>query len=90
MNTLGVKDAFGKNTNSFTNDRGQVDYETLLEIDPDALLLLGNETKSAAEFRNTIVSYLRNQEIASRLTAVENGDVYRAGGPTKGRSLTSF
>ena len=90
MNTLGVKDAFGKDTSSFTNDRGQVDYETLLEIDPDALLLLGNETKSAAEFRNTIVSYLRNQEIANRLTAVENGDVYRAGGPTKSRSLTSF
>lgn len=90
MNTLGLKDAFGENTNSFTNDRGQVDYETLLEIDPDVLLLLGNETKSAEEFRNTVMSYLRTQNIASQLTAVENGDVYRAGGLYQGPIINLF
>jgi iron complex transport system substrate-binding protein len=90
MNTLGLKDAFGENTNSFTNDRGQVDYETLLEIDPDVLLLLGNETKSAEEFRNTVLSYLRTQNIASQLTAVENGDVYRAGGLYQGPIINLF
>jgi iron complex transport system substrate-binding protein len=90
MHTLGLQGAFGKNTKAFTNDRGEVDYETLLEIDPDALLLLGHEMKSAKQFRNTVVSYLRNQEIASQLSAVRNEGVYRAGGLYQGPIINLF
>lgn len=90
MNTLKLKGAFGNDVNSFTNDRGEVDYETLLEIDPDALLLQGHETKSAKKFQNTVVSYLKNQEVASQLTAVKNGDVYRAGGLYQGPLINLF
>jgi iron complex transport system substrate-binding protein len=90
MHTLGLEGAFGRDTKGFTGDRGRVDYETLLEIDPDALLLLGHETKSATEFRNTVVSYLRSQEVASRLSAVRNDDVYRAGGLYQGPIINLF
>lgn len=84
MNTLGLADAFGDDTESFTNDRGEVDYETLLEIDPDALLFQGNETKSPKQFRRSTLRYLETQDVASQLTAVQNGDVYRAGGLYQG------
>lgn len=90
MNTLGLRDAFGDDTESFTNDRGEVDYETLLEIDPDALLFQGHETKSAKEFRRTVVSSLEEQSIAGQLTAVQNGDVYRAGGLYQGPLINLF
>ena len=90
MNTLGLRGAFGTDVNSFTNDRGEIDYETLLEIDPDVLLLQGNEAKSAEEFRGSVVRYLKNQDVASQLTAVENGDVYRAGGLYQGPIINLF
>ncbi len=77
---LGVEDAFATTeVRDFHSDRGQIDYETLLEIDPDVLLLRGNEAKTAAEFRDTVVSFMEDHNVASRLTAVENGDVYRGG-----------
>jgi len=77
---LGVEDAFATTgVRDFHSDRGQVDYETLLEIDPDVLLLRGNEAKTEAEFRDTVVSFMEDHNVASRLTAVENGDVYRGG-----------
>ncbi|WP_336325909.1 ABC transporter substrate-binding protein [Halovenus sp. HT40] len=77
---LGVEDAFATTSvKDFHNNRGQVDYETLLEIDPDVLLLRGNEHRSAAEFEETVVSFMREHDVASELTAVQNGDVYRGG-----------
>ncbi|MXR51111.1 ABC transporter substrate-binding protein [Halovenus sp. WSH3] len=77
---LGVEDAFATtDVKDFHNNRGRIDYETLLEIDPDVLLLRGNEAKTATEFEETVLSFMRNHDVASRLTAVENGDVYRGG-----------
>ena len=35
--------------------------------------------KTESEFRDTVVSFMENHSVASDLTAVENGDVYRAG-----------
>ncbi|WP_372492976.1 ATP-binding cassette domain-containing protein [Halorientalis salina] len=63
----------------FHENRGRIDYETLLDVDPDVLLLRGNEAKTAAEFEDTVVSFMQNHDSASQLTAVENGDVYRGG-----------
>jgi iron complex transport system substrate-binding protein len=77
---LGVEDAFATtDVRDFHNNRGQIDYETLLEIDPDVLLLRGNEHKTAAEFAETVVLFMQNHDVASDLTAVKNGDVYRGG-----------
>lgn len=64
---------------NFYESRGAIDFETLLEIDPETLLIRGQEGKSAEEFRNTVVRYMKDHTVASELTAVKNGDVYRAG-----------
>jgi len=61
------------------NDRGQIDYETMLEVDPDSILVRGHEDKSRREFEDTVVSFMRDHETASALTAVENGMVFRGG-----------
>ncbi|QLG26457.1 ABC transporter substrate-binding protein [Halorarum halophilum] len=77
---LQVRDALAEtDVQDFHSNRGEIDYETLLEIDPDVLLLRGQEAKTADEFRNTVVSFMENHDVASSLTAVQNGDVYRGG-----------
>ncbi|WP_224269620.1 ABC transporter substrate-binding protein [Haloprofundus salinisoli] len=87
---LQVRDALADtNVKDFHADRGAIDYETLLEIDPDVLLLRGNEQKSAAEFENTVLSFMRDHNTASELTAVQNGDVYR-GGPLYQGPITNL
>jgi iron complex transport system substrate-binding protein len=85
LRELGVHDALAQSdVEDFHGSRGSIDYETLLSVDPEILLLRGQEGKSAEAFRDTVVSYLRDHDTASQLTAVENGDVYRAGGLYQG------
>ena len=87
---LKVRDAFAEtDVRDFHADRGKIDYETLLEIDPDVLLCRGHENQTAKEFQNTVVSFMKNHKTASALTAVENGDVYR-GGPLYQGPITNF
>ncbi|QRV17657.1 ABC transporter substrate-binding protein (plasmid) [Haloterrigena salifodinae] len=78
---LGVHDALaGTGTDNLsTTNRGKLDYENLLEIDPDVLLIRGHERKSAAEFRDTVLDYMQSHPVGSELTAVQNGRVYRGG-----------
>jgi iron complex transport system substrate-binding protein len=79
-NDLGVGDALANSdVQDFHASRNPVDYETLLEVDPDAILLRGQEAKTGGEFQDTVVSYLADHDVASQLTAVRNGDVYRGG-----------
>ncbi|WP_396611254.1 ABC transporter substrate-binding protein [Haloferax sp. S1W] len=80
LRDLGVKDALANtDVKDFHGTRAAIDLETLLEVDPEVLLLRGYESKSREEFESTVVEFLRNHDTASALTAVENGDVYRAG-----------
>ena len=77
---LGVRDAFAETgVRDFHADRSKVDFETLLDIDPEYLLLRGQETKTRAEFEDTVVSFLKSDQLGSDLTAVQNGNVYRGG-----------
>lgn len=78
---LGVSDALaGTGIKGLsTTNRGKIDYETMLEVDPDVIMVRGHERQSAAEFRDTVLSFMENHEVASQLTAVENGRVYRGG-----------
>ncbi|SIQ72912.1 ferrichrome-binding protein [Haladaptatus litoreus] len=78
---LGVTDALGSTgiDGISTTDRGRIDYETMLEIGPDVILLRAHERQSATEFRNTVLEFMRSHPVASRLTAVKNGRVYRGG-----------
>jgi iron complex transport system substrate-binding protein len=87
---LGVTDALAEtDIQDFHSTRGEIDYETLFEIDPDVLLLRGHEAKTAEEFRNTVLAYMKNHDLASTLTAVQNDDVYR-GGPLYQGPITNL
>ncbi|ELZ90397.1 hypothetical protein C440_17001 [Haloferax mucosum ATCC BAA-1512] len=80
LHDLKVKDALAKtDVKDFHSSRGAIDYETLLEVDPEVLLVRGQEAKSAEEFQNTVVEFMKNHDVASSLSAVENEQVYRAG-----------
>jgi iron complex transport system substrate-binding protein len=78
---LGVGDALTGTgiENLSTENRGELDYENLLTVDPDVLLIRGHERKSAAEFRDTVLAYMEDHDVASELQAVQNGRVYRGG-----------
>jgi iron complex transport system substrate-binding protein len=78
---LGVSDALASSgiDGISTTDRGRIDYETMLEIDPDVIMLRAHERQSATSFRNTVLEFMRNNPVASELTAVRNGRVYRGG-----------
>ena len=90
LRDLEVRDAFAEtDVRDFHSNRGSIDYETLLEIDPDVLLCRGHESQTAEEFQNTVVSFMENHDVASQLTAVENGDVYR-GGPLYQGPITNL
>ncbi|EMA22844.1 MULTISPECIES: ABC transporter substrate-binding protein [Haloarcula] len=87
---LGVRDAFAKtDVRDFHADRSKVDFETLLDIDPEHLLLRGQENKTRSEFEDTVVSFLESDSAGSELTAVQNGDVYR-GGPLYQGPITNL
>ncbi|WP_336361500.1 ABC transporter substrate-binding protein [Haladaptatus sp. ZSTT2] len=85
LNDLQVGDALAdSDVKDFHGSRAAIDLETLLEVDPEVLMLRGYEAKTQAEFESSVVASLENHETASALTAVENGDVYRAGGLYQG------
>jgi iron complex transport system substrate-binding protein len=75
-----------------TNDRGQIDYETMLSVDPDSILVRGHEGKSESEFEGTVLAFMRDHPVASELTAVQEGQVFRGGpiyeGPIQNLFLT--
>ncbi|MFC7057903.1 ABC transporter substrate-binding protein [Halovenus salina] len=81
FHTLGITDAFsGTGLEGLsTSDRGTIDYETLLEVDPDSILLRGHGDKSRQEFRDTVLSYMQSHSVAAQLTAVKNEMVFRGG-----------
>ncbi|MGQ4557631.1 ABC transporter substrate-binding protein [Halobellus sp. GM3] len=80
LTDLGVRDALANSdVKDFYSSRGAIDFETILDIDPEVLLIRGQEAKTGGEFRDTVVAFMQEHAVASELTAVENGDVYRAG-----------
>jgi len=91
---LGIEDALAETgiEGLSTTDRGQIDYETMLEVDPDSILVRGHEDKSEEEFRNTVVAFMEGHDVASDLTAVQEGRIFRGGpiyeGPIQNLFLT--
>jgi iron complex transport system substrate-binding protein len=85
LTDLRVRDALAStDIKDFHGSRAAIDLETLLKVDPEVMMLRGYETMSAADFEDTVVSFLEDHQTASTLTAVRNGDVYRAGGLYQG------
>jgi iron complex transport system substrate-binding protein len=85
LRDLGVRDALANtDIKDFHGSRAAIDIETLLEVDPEVLLLRGYESMSASAFEEQVVGFLADHGTAGQLTAVQNGDVYRAGGLYQG------
>ncbi|WP_459193180.1 ABC transporter substrate-binding protein [Halosimplex sp. J119] len=78
---LGVGDALSGTDiqNQSSVDNVDLDYEALLELDPDVILIRNHAQKSVAEFRDTVVAFMEDHPIGGELTAVQNGRVYRGG-----------
>jgi iron complex transport system substrate-binding protein len=78
---LGITDALAETgiEGLSTTDRGQIDYETMLEVDPDTILIRGHEGKSRAKFEATVLAFMQDHDTASELTAVQNEMVFRGG-----------
>jgi len=91
---LGVTDALAQTDieQLSSSDRGELDYETLLELDPDVILVRGHERRSPSEFRDTVLAYMQDHPVGSQLSAVRNERVYRGGflhqGPIQNLFLT--
>jgi len=77
---LGVDDALAANGVADAQaGGGTIDYETLLEIDPDAIAVRMQGEISESHFRENVRSHLENHEVASALTAVQEGRVFYGG-----------
>jgi iron complex transport system substrate-binding protein len=78
---LGISDALaGTGVEGLsTTDRGQIDYETMLSVEPDSILVRGHEDKSRQEFVDTVLAFMQDHPTASELTAVQNEQVFRGG-----------
>lgn len=86
---LGARDAFVDNDQTYDeNADGQLDYEAMLEIDPDVILhnFGVGEFYDVASTRETLESH----PVGSELTAVQNDRVYSSGTPFQGPLTNLF
>jgi len=87
---LEVRDALAEtDVKDFHATRARVGFETMLEIDPEVVLFRGHESQTREAFQSTVVAYMEDHDVASGLTAVQNGDVYR-GGPLYQGPITNL
>ncbi|WP_459190666.1 ABC transporter substrate-binding protein [Halosimplex sp. J119] len=88
---MGITDALADAVGEGYGDDGRnvtLDYETLLEADPDVLLVLGPMAGSTD--LEAIRTQLSDDDVASEITAVEAGDVYAQGARRQGPILNLF
>jgi len=77
---LEVRDALAKaGMKDYYAGGPSFDYETLLEIDPDVIAIIGFEDYSEKKFRDTVVEFMTDHSVGSELQAVTDGNVFRAG-----------
>ncbi|QLH77491.1 ABC transporter substrate-binding protein [Halosimplex rubrum] len=89
---LRLRDAFeGTDVGHYSGDTSlEVDFETLLDIDPDVLLIRGQEERDRAAFEEHVVEPLADHALGSELTAVRNGSVYQGGYLDQGPIINLF
>jgi ABC-type Fe3+-citrate transport system substrate-binding protein len=88
---MGVTDALADAVGPGYGDDGRnitLDYELLLEADPDVLLVFGPMTEyhDLEEIRTKLAEH----EVASEITAVQEGNVYAQGARRQGPILNLF
>ncbi|GGM51989.1 ABC transporter substrate-binding protein [Haloarcula argentinensis] len=78
---LGLTDALSETDvghYSFS-DRGTLDLESLIEIDPEILLVRNHGGASESEFQSEVVEPLQEEDGSNGVQAVQNGAIYNAG-----------
>ncbi|WP_121743328.1 ABC transporter substrate-binding protein [Natronorubrum halophilum] len=90
-NDLNVEDSLARNEIVDTQaGGGTIDYETLLEIDPDAIAIRIQGEITPEYFDAEIVSHLQNHNVASELRAVQNDRVIYGGVTYQGPIIHLF
>jgi iron complex transport system substrate-binding protein len=74
----------------FHETRGTIDYETLLQVDPEVIAIRQQGRVTEAAFEENVVSYMRDHELASELSAVKNDRVIRGGMTYQGPIIHLF
>ncbi|WP_121821898.1 ABC transporter substrate-binding protein [Halostella salina] len=88
---LGVDRALAESdVADFHASRGTIDYETLLEVDPDVIAIRQQGEVTEAGFEADFVSHMRNHDVASELRAVRNDDVVYGGMTYQGPIINLF
>ena len=88
---LNVEDALAKSgVENFHETRGEIDYETLLEVDPEVIVIRQQGEVPKDEFDSGFVSHMKSHDVASELRAVENDRVLRGGAPYQGPIVHLF
>ncbi|QCS44051.1 ABC transporter substrate-binding protein [Natrinema versiforme] len=79
LRDLGVEDALANTgVKDFHSDRGAIDYETLLEVDPEYILLRTEQYLTEEEFQQNFVGPMENHNVGRELTAVQDGNISKA------------
>jgi iron complex transport system substrate-binding protein len=86
---LGVENVWAE---AGVSTEGKVNYEALLEADPDVLISHNafGFTDSIEQFQASVVDVMRQDNIGSELTAVQNDRVYRGGKNVQGPIINLF
>ena len=88
---LNVEDALAESgVKNFHETRGEIDYETLLEVDPEVIVIRQQGEVPKDEFESEFVSHMKRHDVASELRAVENDRVLRGGAPYQGPIVHLF
>jgi iron complex transport system substrate-binding protein len=85
---LGVHDAM--DSVDTTEQFFQTDFEELLELDPDVLVVHWTIQLSDSEFDTQFLEPLEDHPVGSELTAVQNGRVYKGGTAEQGPIINLF
>ncbi|MFP8890704.1 ABC transporter substrate-binding protein [Natrialbaceae archaeon A-CW2] len=89
---LGVKDAFAGMDPIFVSGNQVInfDYEALLEVDPDAIVVQFGVYNSPSDFEEGFVEPMREHPVGQELSAVQNDRVYRGGSGYQGPIMNLF
>ncbi|WP_101296633.1 ABC transporter substrate-binding protein [Halegenticoccus soli] len=84
---LGIENAFeGVETGQY----GLIDYETLLEVDPEIVIFHWGVTYGRKEFNQRFIDPLVNHEVGKELTAVKEDNLYPGGTAEQGPVINLF
>ncbi len=90
-NDLNVGRALAESdVDDFAASRGTIDYETLLEVDPDIIAIRQDDGVHDADFQSDIVEHMEDHPVASKLSAVQNGRVIDGGRIYQGPIINLF